>query len=423
MTSTTTSTQTSSTATGLDLLGSPFELPCGSVLANRIAKSALSEAMGTRDHAPTENLVRLYERWSSSGAGLLITGNVMVDRRALGEAGNVVVEDDRDAEMLARWAEASTRHGAQAWVQLNHPGRQSPRTLTRQPVAPSAIGVTGTGGAFARPRALTTEEIHDLIRRFAVSARTVVEAGFTGVQIHGAHGYLVSQFLSPRANVRTDEWGGTPENRRRFLIEVVRAIRAEIGAGVPLGVKLNSADFQRGGFTEEESLLVVLALADEGVDLLEISGGTYESAAMMGVNTRESTRAREAYFLDYAEKVRAATDIPLMVTGGFRTAAGMTDALESGAVDIVGIGRPMALEPGFPAALLSGAVTASHVRPRGLGIAKLDGATEIAWYGQQLRRIGAGKSPNPNQHPAETLARYVAGAGIEGIFRKARRGL
>lgn len=423
------------TTTIQSTLAEPFSLPCGVTLPNRIAKSALSEGLGDRRNAPTERLTRLYQRWSASGAGLLITGNVMVDRGAIGEPGNVVVEDTRDLATLTEWADAAKSAGAHAWVQINHPGRQVPRTLSSQPVAPSAIGLeAGPGGAFAKPRALAGHEITDIVRRFTTTARIVVEAGFTGVQVHAAHGYLISQFLSPLANRRTDEWGGSPENRRRFLLEIVRAIRAEIGTDVPLGVKLNSADFQRGGMTEDESIQVVLELAAEGIDLLEISGGTYESAAMMGMPSgpvKESTRAREAYFLDYAERVRAATkkvakrgkpSLPLMLTGGFRTASGMTDALDSGAVDLVGLGRPLALEPDLPARLLSGATASSTAdRPRTLGIRAIDSASELVWYTVQMWRMGAGKDPAPHRHPLRSFVQYMATTGLQSV-RRPRRG-
>lgn len=415
-------------------LAEPFTLPCGAGLHNRIAKSALSEGLGDRRHAPSDRLIRLYERWSGSGAGLLITGNVMVDRRAIGEPGNVVVEDDRHLAELTAWAKAAKSGGAHAWVQINHPGRQVPRNLSARPVAPSEIAMDTPGGTFARPRALAAAEITDIVRRFATTARVVVAAGFTGVQVHAAHGYLISQFLSPRTNQRTDEWGGSPENRRRFLLEIVRAIRAEIGPDVPLSVKLNSADFQRGGMTEDESIDVVLELAKEGIDLLEISGGTYESAAMMGMPStpvKESTRAREAYFLDYAERVRAATkkvakrgrpSLPLMLTGGFRTSAGMSDALESGAVDLVGLGRPLALEPDLPARLLSGdAASSAALQPRTLGIKAIDSAAELMWHTVQMWRMGDGKDPAPNRHPLRTFARYVATTGMQSVG-KPRRG-
>src|SRR5579883_561697 len=244
----------------LEPLARPLALPGGATLKNRIAKSAMSEQLGTKENAPTPGIARLYETWGKGGAGLLITGNVMIDRRALGEPGNVVLEDERDLELFGAWARAAQAEGARCWMQINHPGRQSPRAATKEPVAPSAVPLEGMGPAFAKPRALEEKEIHQIIARFATTARLATKAGFAGVQIHGAHGYLVSQFLSPRTNLREDGWGGTPEKRRRFLLEIVRAVKDATGSGKSVGLKLNSADFQRGGFTEEESMDVVRAL-------------------------------------------------------------------------------------------------------------------------------------------------------------------
>lgn len=400
-------------------LTDPLTLPCGFELRNRLAKAAMSEQLGdVVTNAPTDKLVRLYERWAASGAGLLITGNVMVDRRALGEPRNVAVEDDRDMEELRAWAEASTLHGTQAFVQINHPGRQSPRLLSRRPVAPSAVAIKGLQAGFAKPRTLTEPEIHDIIGRFARTADTVVRAGFSGVQIHGAHGYLVSQFLSPRTNQRQDAWGGDAPRRRRFLVEIVRAIRDEIGGQTPLSVKLNSADFQRGGFTEDESMEVVEVLESEGVDLLEISGGTYERAAMVGdlAEQRASTRAREAYFLEYAEKVRSRTRMPLMLTGGLRSASAMQAVLEEGAVDVIGLGRPMAVEPELPAALLAGEDGANW-HPRRLGIKRADAVTDLQWHTQQLWRMGDGREPDPARTPATALAAFAAAGARDGLAR------
>ncbi|KRB73858.1 NADH:flavin oxidoreductase [Nocardioides sp. Root190] len=406
-------------------LHQPFTLPNGSVLPNRLAKAALSESLARRDHSPGTRIKTLYRRWSDNGAGLVITGNVMVDRRAIGEPGNVVVEDESCVEDVAEWARIIKANGAVAWAQINHPGRQAPRTLTPKPVAPSAVALPGSGGMFAEPRELTHEEILDIIRRFATTAGILVRAGFDGVQIHGAHGYLVSQFLSPLANQRTDEWGGTPEKRRRFVIEVARAIRAEIGPDAAMGIKLNSADFQRGGFSEDESIAVVHALVAEGIDLLEVSGGTYSSAAMLGVDPslKESTRKREAYFLDYALRVRAELpDLPLMLTGGFRTADAMNDAVASGAIDVVGLGRPLTVEPDVPGQLLDGTATASHVRPKRSGIRLIDSLTELTAYTVQMWRMADGKAPAPRRHPAFNVATYLVRNGKDSV-RVGRRGL
>lgn len=403
--------------TDVSALAQPFTLPNGTVLPNRLAKAALSECMAGEDFSPGPEIKNLYRRWARSGQGLTITGNVMVDRTAIGEPGNVVVEDERHLADLTEWASIVSSQGSVGLVQINHPGRQSPRTLSRHPVAPSAITVPGTAGSFARPRALTDAEIEDLVRRFATTARIVTRAGFDGVQIHGAHGYLVSQFLSPLANQRTDRWGGSPQNRRRFVLELVRAMRAEIGDKV-LAIKLNSADFQRGGFDEDESIEVVHALAAEGIDLLEISGGTYSSAAMLGVDPalKESTRQREAYFLDYALRVRAELpDLPLMLTGGFRSAAAMNEAVASGGIDVVGLGRPLTLEPDSPGALLDGSLPQATVRVRRSGIRLIDSLSELTYYTVQMWRMGEGKEPAPNRHPARNVARYMLKHGVDAV--------
>ncbi|MBO0768151.1 MAG: NADH:flavin oxidoreductase/NADH oxidase family protein [Solirubrobacterales bacterium] len=414
------------TETSVDrsVLAEPFELANGFVIPNRLVKAALSEGLGRRDNSPGPRIKNLYRRWANSGVGLTITGNVMVDRKATGEPGNVVVEDRRDLDDLAEWAQIAKSGGSKAWVQINHPGRQTPRTLVAHPVAPSAIAVPGTGGMFAQPRALTAAEIEDIIHRFATAAKVVTEAGFDGVQIHGAHGYLISQFLSPLSNQRSDEWGGSSEKRRRFVVELFRAVRDAVGASTPVAIKLNSADFQRGGFSEDESLEVVHALAAEGLDLLEVSGGTYTSAAMLGVDPslKESTRKREAYFLAYAERVRAELpSLPLMLTGGFRTAAGMVDALESGAIDLVGLGRPLTVQPDFPAELLAGRADESVVNPRRSGIRLLDNLTELTFYTVQLWRMAAGKEPAPDRHAAINVGHYLLNNGFESL-RQPKRG-
>jgi 2,4-dienoyl-CoA reductase-like NADH-dependent reductase (Old Yellow Enzyme family) len=394
-------------------LTTSLTLARGLALPNRLAKSAMSERVATRKGRVTRELVRLYDRWSRGGAGLLITGNVMIDPRAVGEEGNVIVEDDRDLDALRAWALAAKVGGSRVWMQINHPGRQSPRNLSPRPVAPSAVRLKGAGPAFATPRALAPEEVDEIVRRFARTARIAERAGFDGVQIHGAHGYLVSQFLSPRTNQRDDDWGGDPERRRRFLLEVVRAIRGAVGERFAVGLKLNSADFQRGGFDEAESMALLSVLDGEGLDLIEISGGTYESAAMFEetVPRHESSRRREAFFLDYVEEARAhVSRTPLMLTGGFRTLAGMRDALRD-AVDVVGLARPLAAEPDLPLRLLRGEAEAARPVRIATGIRSLDALLQGAWYQMQLDRMGRGLEPDP------TLGRLRA---LFGYFRPRR---
>ncbi|MCT7297589.1 NADH:flavin oxidoreductase/NADH oxidase family protein [Ralstonia sp. CHL-2022] len=393
----------SQSTSNASLLNQPLRLPNGSIVRNRLAKSSMSETLGTYDNHATPKLVELYRRWAASGLGLLLTGNVMIDRRALGEPCNVVIEDESDLLILQQWARAATDQGASVWVQLNHPGKQSPKGLNASNLSPSAIPFREDMAAFFEtPREATTTEIDDIIKRFGRSAAICKKAGFSGVQIHGAHGYLISQFLSPHHNHRTDEWGGTPEKRRRFVMAVYSEIRRQVGADFPVGIKLNSADFQRGGFTEEESMATIRALVEAGIDLIEISGGTYEAPAMSGAfqkPQKASTAAREAYFLEFAEKVRAEVQVPLMVTGGFRTAEGMNAALSSGALDIVGVARLLAIDPDAPAALLNGRDSSQRVRPIKTGIKPVDrmGIMEVLWYTRQLKRIADGGNPRPNE--------------------------
>jgi 2,4-dienoyl-CoA reductase-like NADH-dependent reductase (Old Yellow Enzyme family) len=398
------------------VLAQPFTLPNGTVIKNRLFKSAMSEAMGNRERAPTPELVRLYQAWADGGVGLCVTGNVMIDRRALGEPGNVVIEDDRDLAQLKAWAQAATRNGTQCWVQLNHPGKQSPKGLNKETVAPSAVPFRPDMKAFfATPRELTDAEVHALVARYGKAAGIVKQAGFTGVQIHGAHGYLVSQFLSPHHNRRTDDWGGTAEKRRRFVLAVYQSMRENVGPDFPIGIKLNSADFQRGGFTEEESLDTIRALAEAGIDLIEVSGGTYEAPAMTGVKAdkaevKDSTRQREAYFLAFAEKARQAVKTPLVVTGGFRSSQGMAEAIGSGSVDMVGLARVLAVEPDLPKRLLAGQEAINVIKPIKTGIGFIDkmGLLEVTWYTGQLKRIGKGEAPKPRESALWVFAKFIA---------------
>jgi 2,4-dienoyl-CoA reductase-like NADH-dependent reductase (Old Yellow Enzyme family) len=348
-------------------LAAPLALPCGAMLPNRIAKAAMTEGLADTRARPSAELERLYGLWSDGGAGLNISGNVQIDADHLERPGNVVIDREPDAAMAAalkRWAQAATRNGNHFWAQISHAGRQTMAAVNPHPKAPSAVKLGLPGGQFGEPVALAGDEIRDIVRRFGTAAKACKDAGFTGVQVHAAHGYLISQFLSPRSNLRTDEWGGSLENRARLLMEAVAATRAAVGASFPVAVKLNSADFQRGGFAFEDSLQVASWLQRAGVDLIEISGGTYEQPKLLDIEGLEpiadqhvaaSTLAREAYFVDFARAMKGAVNIPLMVTGGLRTRAAMEEALNAGAADVIGIGRPMCTMVDAPKALLAGA--------------------------------------------------------------------
>ncbi len=402
------------------ILGRPLELRRGPVIKNRFCKSAMSEAWGTDEGAPRPGLDNLYRTWAEGGLGLAVTGNVMVDRGALGEPGNVVVDDERDLELLRAWAEAGQVDGGRIWMQINHPGKQSPKFMSPEPVAPSAVPLAAKlAPLFNPPRALEADEIEALVRAYGRTAAVVQKAGFDGVQIHGAHGYLVNQFLSPHHNQRDDAWGGTAEKRMRFVLEVIAAMRSAVGEDFPIGLKLNSADFQRGGFSEAESMAVVQAVEAAGVDLVEISGGSYEAPAMTGIRAKESTLKREAYFLDYARRVRQLVKLPLVVTGGFRSAAGMAAAVQSGDVDMVGLARPLAVEPDLPDRILQGEDFHSLVRPIRTGLDAIDkrGILELSWYNRQLARMCAGKAPLPGMGAWRSLAGTVFAIGWKGLSR------
>lgn len=382
-----------------NLLNQPLILPNGVVIPNRLAKAATSETLATYSNNPTEKHIRLYQRWAASGIGMIITGNIMIDRRALGEPRNVVIEDERDFAILQKWAKSVTEQGSQLWAQLNHPGKQSPKGLNVRNISASSVPFGAEmQSLFATPDEATHAEIIEIIHRFGRSAAICKKAGFSGVEIHAAHGYLINQFLSPLHNLRNDEWGGTPEKRRKFLMEVYAEIRKQVGTDFPIAIKLNSADFQKGGFTEDDSLEVIKALAAAGIDLIEISGGTYESGVAKAPQ-KASTVAREAFFIDFAEKVRAQVKTPLMVTGGFRSIEGMNQALDSNDFDIVGIAKLMAIDPDAPKYLLAGTNSKQTVQPIKTGIKKIDrlGIMEVLWYTQQLNRIAQGKAPKPKE--------------------------
>ncbi|GEA61219.1 NADH:flavin oxidoreductase/NADH oxidase family protein [Vibrio comitans] len=408
-------------------LSKPFTLTNGQVIKNRLFKSAMSEQLGDKQHNPISGIATLYQRWAQGGIGLSVTGNVMVDRSALGEPNNVVLDEKSDLSQFVEWANAGKQNGSQIWMQLNHPGKQIPKFLCDKPVAPSAISLGhGLEKGFNTPRALTETEIHEIINKFATSAKLAKHGGFTGVQIHGAHGYLVSQFLSSRHNQRDDKWGGSLENRLRFVLEVYRAIRKEVGDDFPVGIKLNSADFMKGGFTEEESMQVVQAMSTNGIDLIEISGGTYESPSMMGSKSKSepvkaSTIKREAYFMDYMVKARELVSTPLVVTGGFRTAPAMNEALNTSATDFIGIARTMAVDPDFPNKLIEDPNYGMPLTVPTTGKPALDkmAMVGLVWYEHQMWRIADGKNTDPKLSALGVVVKTILSAGWH-TFKKRR---
>ena len=348
------------------MLEQPLTLPCGAVVRNRMCKAAMTEGLAHPDGTASEELERLYGIWSDGGSGILLSGNIQVDGDHLERPGNVIVDSklsDDAFSALQRMAAAGTRNGNHLWAQISHAGRQTQKIVNPAPKAPSAVRLRLPQSQFGEPVALTAEEIESVIERFVGCALTCKEAGFSGVQFHSAHGYLLSQFLSPLTNHREDEWGGTLENRARALIAIVTKAREVLGADFPISVKLNSADFQKGGFDFDDSLTVAKWLADAGVDLLEISGGTYEQPRLLNLDGVEpieeqslarSTLAREAYFVDFAKAMREELSMPIMVTGGLRRREVMNHVLETGGADMIGLGRPLCVNADGPNRLLNG---------------------------------------------------------------------
>lgn len=325
---------------------SSLTLPNGQTLKNRFAKAAMEESLGNAELLPDDQLVQLYRTWGQGGTGLLLTGNVMVDHMAMTGPGGVVLEADTPLEPFRRWAAAAHDGGAKIWMQINHPGRQVFAALGGKALSASDIAVDlgKHSKMFARPRAMSEDEIEDVIARFVATARQAEKAGFDGVQIHAAHGYLLSQFLSPLTNQRKDQWGGSVSDRARLLLEIVRQVRAAVAADFAVAVKINSADFQRGGFDLDDAHKVVQMLNPLGVDVIEISGGNYEAPAMQGRTADGRTLAREAYFLEFAEQIARVSEVPVMSTGGVTRLASAQAVVDAG-VALVGMGTALAICP------------------------------------------------------------------------------
>ena len=331
-------------------LFAPITLPNGVELSNRLCKAAMEENLSVEGQVPGDRLECLYRQWSVGGVGLILTGNVMVSPDALTGPGGIVLQKDQALMPFKKWAQAAKSGGASVWMQLNHPGRQVYASMGEQALAPSpiAVSIKGFESLFAKPRALTDNEIQDIIQRFTDSAMLAEQAGFDGCQVHAAHGYLISQFLSPLTNQRNDQWGGRLANRARLLFEVIKYIRENVGSSFCVSVKLNSADFQKGGFNQTEASWVVDQLNYMGVDLVELSGGSYESPAMQGRASKDSTGEREAYFVEFAKDIAEVATMPVMVTGGIRKHAVALKTLDDAGISLLGIGRAMAFVTDLP---------------------------------------------------------------------------
>jgi 2,4-dienoyl-CoA reductase-like NADH-dependent reductase (Old Yellow Enzyme family) len=374
-------------------LDEPLELPCGLVLQNRLCRAAMTEAIAGRRNDPNESHMRLYGENARGGAGLILTGNAMVDRRHLERARNVVIDAATDVLAMRRWAQSAA--DTPTLVQLSHPGRQANRFVQPHPVAPSDGPAVPLAGFFARPRALTLAEIEEVRESFIEAGERVLTAGFAGVEVHGAHGYLLDSFLDPAHNRRTDAYGGSLENRARLLLEIVGGLRSALPPQAAIAVKLDSRE---GGDAELAQLSLLLEQA--GADLLEISGGNYESPAMLGFNAAgaQIESEHESPFWNSAAAVSAVTAVPVMLTGGFRTRAEVDRALAGGVCEMVGVARPLAVRPALAGQFIRGEIDVlERPAPRLGGSAlmkrQLGAAAGSGWHRIQLVRTAAGKPP------------------------------
>lgn len=407
-------------ASGVPGLGEPLRLPNGTTLANRLAKSALSEGLADERNDVSDRLIDLYSRFAGSGAGLLITGNLLVDRRFLERPGNIVVDESTDTARLGELARAVTRHGVALFGQLNHTGRQTQRLIHPRPVAPSAVPAVKMFHTFGRPRALLPAEIDDIAQRFVAAAVLLERAGFSGVQIHAAHGFLLNQFLSPLMNRRTDAHGGSLENRARLLLDIVRRIKRRCGRDFALAVKLNCSDFQAGGFDVGDFVRVVGLLDGEAVDLVEVSGGSYESSPF--AVARDKTGHERGHFHEEASAARAVAKMPIMVTGGFASKESVLRARADG-VDVIGLGRAMILDPDFPRRLLEGRdarVRLPRLPSRSRRIAALG---ELGWYSQRLVQVAERREREVKDDSALLRTVIFNGAEMTHMLRRRARAI
>ncbi|KAJ1327024.1 dimethylglycine catabolism A [Microdochium nivale] len=418
-------------------IAQPITLPCGLRLPNRLVKAAMAENMAAAATGlPGNDFVRVYDEWAQGGWGMVLTGNVMVDHKWLGDARDTAYSHaaEHGGQQLALWKEWATacrNSTSPTIVQINHAGRQAvtqakARGWFDKPIAPSAIPLDFGDSlvhrlavtlSFGNPRAMTQDDIDSVVAGFASTAKLAHEAGFAGVQVHAAHGYLLAQFLSPKSNQRTDAYGGSARARAKIIVDIIRAVREVVPKEFCVGLKLNSVDHQSA-----EHLQACLEQLDEittaGIDFLEVSGGNYEDPTFLvnrehhelerqqqkqqSTEKSERTKAREAFFIEFAEAIRAAIpgNVPLVLTGGFRTRAGMESAMADNACDMVGVARPAVMNPRWardvllnPAVADEDARIAVKVVPapaaqKLVGVKALGASAEAAWYSAKIRAFG-----------------------------------
>jgi 2,4-dienoyl-CoA reductase-like NADH-dependent reductase (Old Yellow Enzyme family) len=377
-----------------DVLGRSLTLPCGLVLKNRLVKSPMSDSLGDGTGLPTLAQIRLYQRWADGGAALAMIGEAQIDHAFPEKPGNLVLSRQAESERFAELAAAGSSNGAHIWPQLGHAGALAHPPISA-PAGPSALDLDGL-----QCGELTTAEVEALPEGFAAAAAHAVDAGFSGVQVHAGHGFLLSQFLSPLFNNRTDGWGGSIEARTRLILEIIRATREAVGPATAVGLRINSSDQLDGGLTEKDSLAAIELIGAEKVDLIDISGGTY----FPGAPSSSDRRSSGPYFVEFAARAKEATNVPLMVTGGFKTRTEAEAALSSGACDMVGLARTMVLDPELPTTWL----TADGGDPQFPSFDSPPPGGITAWYTMRLTAIADHTDDDFGPSLNEAIATYDA---------------
>ncbi|XGW17115.1 hypothetical protein V3C99_002045 [Haemonchus contortus] len=348
----------------VSIFAQPLKFRNGRVAKNRFLKAALSETISSWDAKdpskrglPSEDLVNIYDKWGHGEFGMILTGNVCVDPFHLESAGNVIFCKENDSlhmrGMVSKVAKAMKHSGALAIAQLSHAGRQTPRLVNPHPSSCSDVQLKVPQHivGFGRPIPLTEQQVKtEVVDRFLYAAKLARDCGFDGIQLHGAHGYLLSSFMSPATNNRTDKYGGSAQNRMRVIREIFEEIRKEISAvtGFLIGIKMNTIELNEKGLNVEEAKVLCGIIESIGFDFVELSGGTLERNAFL--HKTDLDRKREAFFISFAEKIRPVFKKTVVyLTGGFKTAQGMVNAIQEGATDGIGLGRPITAEPDLPA--------------------------------------------------------------------------
>lgn len=401
-------------------LFSSLSLPSGLTLPNRIVKAAMEENMANAQQLPDREIFKLYNAWAEGGVGTIITGNVMIDPLAMTGPAGIALYAGVDLASFKKWALIGKAKGAKIIMQINHPGRQVYKKMGGKVLSPSdiALNLGKHSSLFTQPKAMSEDDIQDVVKRFTTTAVLAQKAGFDGIEIHAAHGYLLSQFLSPLVNKRKDDWGGNLTNRSRILIAVIESIKSVVKKEFSVSVKLNSADFQRGGFDINDAIELCAVLDTKSLDFIELSGGSYEAPAMQGRTADDRTLAREAYFLDFATTIAKQVNTPIMTTGGVRRAE-VAESVIANAVDLVGIASAMAYQPDLPQQWLSNTnfmVSIPNVEWKNKTFSAL---AAMALVRRQLQRLGKGKMPNPNSSPFFSLVRdQLRTAKLTSRYRK-----